>query len=148
MMMEDNGDANGKYAKRKIEERWLVFIEKFAKLEVAVQRLTEHEKLDKPKFERWIEDIRRDITELRKSLPPELESRLRELEGRFSIDEVKLEERFQKLELKPEVSEKTDTRIKWLERIAWAVGGGAVGVGLLVAVFEFLSKWAKTIYLG
>lgn len=147
-MEDDNGDTNGKYARRMADRRWLDFIEKFAKLEVAVQRLTEHEKLDKPKFEKWIEDIRRDIAELRRTLPPELESRLRELEGRFSIDEVKLEERFKNLELKPEVDEKTDSRIKWLERIAWAVGGGAAGIGLLVAVYEFLSKWAKTPYLG
>lgn len=144
--MDENGDAV--FAKRQANERWLTFVEKFAKLEVSVERLTEHDRLDREKYERWFENLRQDIEELKRTMPPDIRKRLEELEGRFSIDQGELEERFKNLELRPEVGEKTDSRIKWLERIAWAVGGGAAGIGLLVAMFEFLSKWAKTPYLG
>jgi hypothetical protein len=42
------------------------FLEKFYKLEVAVDRLTEHEKLDKPRYEQWHDETLGRLAELEK----------------------------------------------------------------------------------
>lgn len=58
------------------------FMEKFFKLESAVQRLTEHEKLDAPKYERWHQETSDRLVELEKLRPETTNGRLRDLENR------------------------------------------------------------------
>lgn len=68
-----------------MEERRRVddaFMEKFFKLEAAVQRLTEHERDDRPKYERWHKEIIDQLVELGKLRLELSNGRLTALEGR------------------------------------------------------------------
>ena len=123
-MAGDEKDGNG-YTRRRADD----FIEKYAKLEVAVDRLTEHERLDKPRYERW----REDFLTLQKAIPIDLDIRLRLLEGRPVFNPTDLDNRVKELEKRPETSDPVDKRLKWLEHIAWMAVGG-------FAVFEFFTR--------
>lgn len=68
-----------------MEERRRVddaFMEKVFKLESAVQRLTEHERDDRPKYERWHKEIIDQLVELGKLRLELSNGRLTALEGR------------------------------------------------------------------
>ena len=51
---------------RKADERLDDLLEKSLKLEMAVQRLTEHEGIDRPKYEEWHKDVLGRLIELEK----------------------------------------------------------------------------------
>jgi hypothetical protein len=73
------------------------FLEKFFKLEVAVQRLTEHEKLDSQKYEDWHKDTTQRLVALEKLHLEGANGRLRELENRpviVQLSEVRIKELF------------------------------------------------------
>jgi hypothetical protein len=70
------------------------FLEKFYKLEVAVERLTEHESLDKPRYEEWHKETSGRLIELEKMRLETVDGRLTTLENRPVIiqltkDEIK-----------------------------------------------------------
>lgn len=71
--------------RRKQDGRRDDFLEKFFKLEVAVQRLTEHEKLDRPKYEQWHKETSERLVELEKLHLERANGRLRELENRAVV---------------------------------------------------------------
>src|SRR5258708_4469728 len=57
-------------------------MEKIFRLEADVKRLTEHEALDRPKYERWRIEDRENWGRIERLLPSELNQRLRDLEAR------------------------------------------------------------------
>jgi hypothetical protein len=70
------------------------FLEKFYKLEVAVDRLTEHESSDKPRYERWHSETSDRLIALEKMRLESIDGRLTALENRPIIiqltkDEIK-----------------------------------------------------------
>jgi hypothetical protein len=70
------------------------FLEKFFRLQSDVQRLTEHEKLDKPRYEQWHKETSERLVELEKMRLETTNGRLRDLENRPIIvqltkDEIK-----------------------------------------------------------
>jgi hypothetical protein len=70
------------------------FLEKFFKLEVAVDRLTEHESLDKPRYEQWHKETSDRLIALEKMRLETVDGRLMILENRPVIiqltkDEIK-----------------------------------------------------------
>jgi hypothetical protein len=70
------------------------FLEKFFKLEVAVDRLTEHESLDKPRYEQWHKETSDRLIALEKMRLETVDGRLTILENRPVIiqltkDEIK-----------------------------------------------------------
>jgi len=67
------------------------FLEKFFKLQSDVQRLTEHQRLDKT----WQKEVFERLSELEKLRPEMTNGRLRELEGRpiiVQVSEVRIKE--------------------------------------------------------
>jgi hypothetical protein len=68
------------------------FMEKFFKLESAVQRLTEHEKLDGPKYERWHQETSERLAELEKMRLELSNGRLTTLENRPVIVQLTKDE--------------------------------------------------------
>lgn len=58
------------------------FMEKIFKLESAVQRLTEHERDDKPKYERWHQETLDRVAALERLRPETTNGRLKDLENR------------------------------------------------------------------
>jgi hypothetical protein len=68
------------------------FLEKFYKLEVAVERLTEHEKLDKPRYEQWHKETSARLNELERMRLDTTNGRLRDLENRPIIVQLTKEE--------------------------------------------------------
>jgi hypothetical protein len=70
------------------------FLEKFYKMEVAVDRLTEHEALDKPRYEQWHKETSDRLIALEKMRLETVDGRLTTLENRPIIiqltkDEIK-----------------------------------------------------------
>ncbi len=82
---------------RKQDEKFHDFLEQFFKLSAAVDRLTEHEKLDRIKYEDWHKDIISRLIELEKMRLETTNGRLRDLENRpviVQISESKIKELF------------------------------------------------------
>jgi len=92
------------------------FLEKFFKLEVAVQRLTEHEALDRPRYEGWHKETSERLIELEKLHLERTNGRLRELENR------------------PVVIQLSDARIKELFDERAEVHAGRIFVKLLLSL--------------
>lgn len=78
--------------RRKPDEKFNDFLEKLFKLESAVQRLTEHEKLDRPKYDEWHKDVTDRLIELEKMHLEKSNGRLRELENRPIVVQLTAEE--------------------------------------------------------
>jgi hypothetical protein len=79
------------------DEKFNDFLEKFFKLEVAVQRLTEHEALDREKYENWHKNISEQLIELGKMRLETANGRLRELENKpivVQLSEGRIKELF------------------------------------------------------
>ena|SRR5258708_2598977 len=68
------------------------FMEKFFKLEAAVQRLVEHERDDRPKYERWHKEASDVLTELGKMRLELSNGRLTSLESRPIIVQLTKDE--------------------------------------------------------
>jgi len=83
--------------RRKQDGRRDDFLEKFFKMEVAVLRLTEHEALDKPKYEQWHKETSQRLLELEKLHLERTNGRLRDLEGRpviIQLSDARIKELF------------------------------------------------------
>lgn len=68
------------------------FMEKFFKLESAVQRLTEHERDDRPRYEQWHKETSGRLVELEKMRLETANGRLRDLESRPIIVQLSKDE--------------------------------------------------------
>ena len=102
--------------RRKQDGRRDDFLEKFFKLEVAVQRLTEHESIDRPKYEQWHKETSERLVELEKLHLERTNGRLRELENR------------------PVIIQLSDARIKELFDERAEVHAGRIFVKLLLSL--------------
>jgi hypothetical protein len=102
--------------RRKQDGRRDEFLEKFFKLEVAVQRLTEHEALDRPKYEQWHKETSQRLLELERLHLERTNGRLRDLENR------------------PVIIQLSDTRIKELFDERAEVHAGRIFTKLLLSL--------------
>src|SRR5436309_5946887 len=115
---------------RKADERLDDLLEKSLKLEMAVQRLTEHEGIDRPKYEEWHKDVLGRLIELEK-VRRELEvTALRDL-----ADSEK--ERIIRRRVDEIVNGKLtilDDRQRKMERTLWMAGGATTIITSLVVI--------------
>jgi hypothetical protein len=116
--------------RRKPDDKYAELLGKVLMLEAAVDRLTEHEKADKPRYEEWHQDDVRRIVDLEQTrgelgvtAKHDLEAARREAEIRERVDKI-VNGKLTSL----------DDRQRKMERTLWIAGGATTVITSLVVI--------------
>jgi hypothetical protein len=123
--------------KRKPDDKLLDFLERLTVLEAGFDRLTEHEKADKPRYEEWrqeevkrLVDLEKTRGELGVAAKHEIDAAKKEAEIRKRVDEA----------VNGKLAKLDDGQRKQERIIVWASGAATVIISLVVIIVGVLTK--------